>query len=509
MNFCATVMSRPNVMCKHPGCTQILASLQSMEEHYLVKHTPPEEGLIHCPNEECNFSHKLQRKVKQHHQNVHQNLKPHNCTHCPKSFSSTEKLRVHGEAVHEKQVRFACTKCAYKTYYKQQYVKHMRDAHVPNQVLRGEQHANTVLVSNTSGPDTTRSNGPQRAVVDKFVDAFPALHEEFRIDCLPGAVRPYVRVDAAIVRTDETVVLLDVDEKQHRDVSKYSVAAECDRMTQTVSALQACGVKSVMWVRLNPDTYTVNGMRTDSALHERADATIQEIRTFLDDSSRPPFRVAYVGFDMTDGRPVVTSHPDYAPELVSTAVALRCPSDIEAEQKAATVHRNKRATLFDKPTEERATLFDKPTEEEPDAKKTCLDHLKCSGCDRSFSDSSHLLRHIREQHEGKARVTKKHFPCTYEACTSVYTEPHNLKRHIEAEHLGIRYTCDLCGSQSTSKNNLFTHKKNKHGVGLKKLFKCPFADCTFATPYSNHVLAAHMRRFHQEGGASAEAEVDE
>ena len=52
------------------------------------------------------------------------------------------------------------------------------------------------------------------------------------------------------------------------------------------------------------------------------------------------------------------------------------------------------------------------------------------------------------------------FPCGH--CEYVATDGANLKKHIEAKHLGVRYSCELCQYQATQKQNLKRHYKLKH-----------------------------------------------
>ena len=52
------------------------------------------------------------------------------------------------------------------------------------------------------------------------------------------------------------------------------------------------------------------------------------------------------------------------------------------------------------------------------------------------------------------------FPC--EHCEYIASRGDNLKKHIEAKHLGVTYACDLCPYQATQKQNLKRHYKLKH-----------------------------------------------
>ena len=52
------------------------------------------------------------------------------------------------------------------------------------------------------------------------------------------------------------------------------------------------------------------------------------------------------------------------------------------------------------------------------------------------------------------------YPC--EQCDYVATQGNNLKKHIEAKHLGVTYSCNLCPYEATQKQNLKRHLKLKH-----------------------------------------------
>ena len=49
-----------------------------------------------------------------------------------------------------------------------------------------------------------------------------------------------------------------------------------------------------------------------------------------------------------------------------------------------------------------------------------------------------------------------------EQCEYIATRADNLRKHIEAKHLGVTYACELCPYQATQKQNLKRHCKLKH-----------------------------------------------
>ena len=54
------------------------------------------------------------------------------------------------------------------------------------------------------------------------------------------------------------------------------------------------------------------------------------------------------------------------------------------------------------------------------------------------------------------------FPCDH--CEYIATRGDNLKKLIEAKHLGVTYAWDLCPYQATQKQNLKRHYKLKHSA---------------------------------------------
>ena len=52
------------------------------------------------------------------------------------------------------------------------------------------------------------------------------------------------------------------------------------------------------------------------------------------------------------------------------------------------------------------------------------------------------------------------FSC--DICGIHFTENHNLTRHKESKHGGVKYSCDKCNYQATRKDNLNRHMKTKH-----------------------------------------------
>ena len=70
---------------------------------------------------------------------------------------------------------------------------------------------------------------------------------------------------------------------------------------------------------------------------------------------------------------------------------------------------------------------------------------ECDRCNKTYSDSGGLKRHIQSVHEGVKYTCDQ---CDYQAAQKCY-----LRRHIQSKHEGVKYGCDQCDYQSTTPNS--------------------------------------------------------
>ena len=80
-----------------------------------------------------------------------------------------------------------------------------------------------------------------------------------------------------------------------------------------------------------------------------------------------------------------------------------------------------------------------------------IGHYLCHKCDKQFSSSGCLTRHIKRIHE------EIRYPCN--KCDKTFRESRNVTRHIQSVHNGVKYQCDLWDSVFSNFDSVQRHKK--------------------------------------------------
>ena len=79
---------------------------------------------------------------------------------------------------------------------------------------------------------------------------------------------------------------------------------------------------------------------------------------------------------------------------------------------------------------------------------------ECQQCDKAFTNTSHLTRHIQSTHEGVK------YACNQ--CEQQFTAQKSLTTHIRSVHEGVKYGCNQCDKQFTQQSSLTSHIQSIH-----------------------------------------------
>ena len=117
---------------------------------------------------------------------------------------------------------------------------------------------------------------------------------------------------------------------------------------------------------------------------------------------------------------------------------------------------------------------------------------KCSLCDKSFSQSSHLWTHKHLIHSSTSDELKQGEEVKFECsvCCKLFTTSSVLVKHSRIHSGEKLYECFLCNQTFTESGSLKVHMRVHTG---EKPYKCSMCDQSFTTS-SN--LQRHKRHVH-------------
>lgn len=103
------------------------------------------------------------------------------------------------------------------------------------------------------------------------------------------------------------------------------------------------------------------------------------------------------------------------------------------------------------------------------------------GCDRAYSNQSHLRRHKLAVHQN----IKKKKRCPVESCLRLISVE-NFKRHLHRQHsMDQEHMCEICDQFFHKKNHLRAHMFEHTGIAPFKCEHCPLAFISI-TEYKKH-----------------------
>lgn len=117
------------VRCVTWNCPAWFESSDAMIYHLNTYHERGIRKIFNCHL--CEKTHTSLRTLQMHFTNIHSGPDRYPCSvaTCSKSFVSKVIMRRHVNGVHTKQITYDCTKCSFKSHYKQHLKRHLTRVH--------------------------------------------------------------------------------------------------------------------------------------------------------------------------------------------------------------------------------------------------------------------------------------------------------------------------------------------------------------------------------------------
>jgi hypothetical protein len=249
------------------------------------------------------------------------NIKQFSCPYEDCDFTTARRraVRQHVNAIHEKQDVHTCPHetCDFATLWPPSLQHHVRFNHTDTgaRVRNGQEY------------QFLRALGEHFEVQQPY-----AIGKELLAHCR----RKFIHVDAAISFPErDLLVLIECDEQQHKDSTIYRIRDELTRMQDATQGVRTAGENGhVLWIRFNPDTYTVTNeatgeeRRANDTMEQRVTRIMEFIEEFeaADNDTNEDMTIAYMFYDSihVDGKSVATviRHADYFEEFKPLTLTL-------------------------------------------------------------------------------------------------------------------------------------------------------------------------------------------
>jgi len=297
---------------------------------------PPPSGRVTCLHERCNKTFATAAGLKVHTRIKHQGLRSHACTHarpdgspCAMTFAYAGALKRHISDVHLGVRACVCTHamdngdpCTYAFTQQNNLKRHIQTVHLrvrgflcPHAMANGtpcnaqfgqkvhmHAHVRAVHFEEYRKERKLKESAIEALLTEHGYDFSRQHYVSFRC-AVSDATWAYTD---ALLLFRNTVVILEVDEDQH---DSYGVSCDVKRMALIVETLRTEGCSQrIVFVRYNPDGFSVNGVARRTYRKGRHDALIALLRELEHEPDAPgaeDVRTFYMFYDTTDGEPAI------------------------------------------------------------------------------------------------------------------------------------------------------------------------------------------------------------
>lgn len=286
-----------NVICEFEGCDRTFTDKSKLENHSRV-HSGDRPFV--CPIENCElaFSHLSTLK---YHINVHNGVKPYICSYegCQSSFSDPGSLKKH-EMIHliVKPISCTDTNCDATFTRNEHFRSHYESHHTQQAAFRHKK---------------------EEAAIENVLKLNEIEYvREHRVDfrCVNDPEGLCARIDFLLLENAK-IICVEIDEDQHKD---RPIICECARVAKIFESLALEGNSlPVVFLRFNPNKYTLDGKQQSITKNIRFDKLLDELKYIKNQDDLPPLSIKYMFYDTISinnvYRACCLNDPEYFPAL--------------------------------------------------------------------------------------------------------------------------------------------------------------------------------------------------
>jgi hypothetical protein len=291
---------KPN-KCTFKDCGKAFTALYDLAAH---KRTHTGEKPYKCEFEGCNKAFARVHHLHQH-ERTHTGERPCKCSFggCDKAFTRLDHLHQH-ERTHTGEKPYKCTfeNCGYTSTHSGHIKTHHKAMHTPEGAARQKRKENLMHLALK-----------ERKVVLDYGNSGSNPNLTVDLSCVGGT-----RAHPDFTEQGEEV--LNFYECQEHHHSHYPLSCEVKRWNDIYSALRVGGeTRAICFYLVNPDSYTIDGVKEKTLFRERMDAVVNLSRR--NRKPEQPFTLFFCYYPVCkypgkkDRFPEILMDPDFPEEL--------------------------------------------------------------------------------------------------------------------------------------------------------------------------------------------------
>jgi hypothetical protein len=283
---------------------------------------------FHCSEQNCDYKSKTTSDLKRHKIQIHDiDVKWFHCSelNCESKFKSNRCLKRHKIHIHEIDVTwYKCELCEFKTKENSNLKQHKSHIHDINVIWHKCKEQNcdfrskhiSHLKRHFKSFHTKEGQARQKKEENKIKLLLEKNNIKFdreqrvNFSCFDSG-KHWACIDFVLYRKD-FIILLEVDENQHKYGEWYSVSCDMKRMSHIITSIRCEGKEhKILFLRYNPNSFKIEKVLQKFKQKERQEELINFINSYKPEKDT---EIKYMYYDKEryeDKIPLIVKSTDY------------------------------------------------------------------------------------------------------------------------------------------------------------------------------------------------------